>query len=53
MTVETVEEKVDVLDRKEARRGKAPNNKEYFMKFVCAAMSSAYGLNAMPDERRC
>lgn len=44
LTVETVEEKVDVLDRKQAQRGsKTPTNKEYFMRFVCAAMSSTCG----------
>ena len=43
LTVETVEEKVDVLDRKEHQAGKTPSNKEYFMKFVCAAMSSTCG----------
>lgn len=40
LTVETVEEKVDVLDQREIQHGKTPSNKEYFLRFVCAAMSN-------------
>ena len=40
LTVDPLEEKVDVLDRAELMQGKTPTNWEYFMKFVCAAMSS-------------
>ena len=36
VTVNPVEEKVDVL----VKKSRTPSNKEYGMKFVCAAMSS-------------
>lgn len=44
VTVNPIEEKVDVLDQKVTGTGRTPSNREYAMKFVCAAMSSEYVL---------
>ena len=41
-TVNPLEEKVDVIDQAEAAMGIHPSNREYVMKFVCAALSSEY-----------
>lgn len=40
VTIAPIEEKVAVLDDKKARVPGGSSNRDYVMKFVCAAMSS-------------